>query len=195
MEAVERLRKHTQQCGPRSHVGGMDVQRLVAASARVRSVGVGVRTLLRDRNLLLVISSGMISQLGDWALLLAPPLFVYARTRSISSTGALVAVQLLPRLVGSPLAGVLADRWNRRLTLVGADAFRAAVVLVLAVAPAGGPIWLVSAVALLEASASQLFVAADAALLPTIVRRENLLRANSLLSVGTSTIRSEERRV
>jgi predicted MFS family arabinose efflux permease len=148
-----------------------------------------MRTLLRDRNLVLLLGSGMVSQLGDWALLLGLPLFVYSRTHSIPSTGALVAVDLLPRLIVSPIAGVLADRWNRKLTLIGADVFRAAVVLVLLVAAAGGPIWLVYAVALLEASASQLFVAADSAVLPTIVRKENLLRANSLLSVGNSTIR------
>lgn len=148
-----------------------------------------MRALLRDRNLVLVLGSGMISQLGDWALLLALPLFVYARTRSIPSTGALVAAQLLPRLIGSPVAGVLADRWDRKRTLVGADVFRACAVLVLALSSAGGPLWVVYAVALLEASASQLFVAADTALLPNIVRKENLLRANSLLTVGTSTIR------
>jgi len=131
----------------------------------------------------------MVSQLGDWALLLALPLFVYSRTHSITSTGALVTVQLLPRLVFSPIAGVLADRWNRKLTLIGADVFRAGLLLLLVAMAAGAPLGLVYAVALLEASASQLFVAADGALLPVIVRRENLLRANSLLSVGTSTIR------
>jgi Condensation domain/Major Facilitator Superfamily len=147
-----------------------------------------MRALLRDRNLLLLLGSGMISQLGDWTLLLALPLFVYARTHSISSTGALVAAQLVPRLIVSPVAGVLADRWNRVSTLAGADLFRAGVLLILLVTAVGGPIWLVYAVALLEASASQLFVAADGALLPTIVRRENLLRANSLLSLGNSAV-------
>jgi len=147
-----------------------------------------MRALIRDRNLLLLVGSGMVSQLGDWTLLLALPLFVYARTHSISATGALVTAQLLPRLVVSPVAGVLADRWNRIATLAGADLFRAGVLLVLLVTSAGGPIWLVYAVALLEASASQLFVAADGALLPTIVRRENLLQANSLLSLGSSAV-------
>src|SRR5437660_2778117 len=131
----------------------------------------------------------MVSQLGDWALLLALPLFVYSRTHSITSTGALVTVQLLTRLVFSPIAGVLAERWNRKLTLIGADVFRAGLLLLLVAMAAGAPLGLVYAVALLEASASQLFVAADGALLPVIVRRENLLRANSLFSVGTSTIR------
>src|SRR5437879_12359298 len=119
-----------------------------------------MRALLRDRNLLLVLSAGMISQLGDWALVLGLPLFVYGRTHSIALSGALVTVDLLPRLIGSPIAGVLADRWDRKLTLIGADVFRAGVLLALVITATGGPIWLVFVVAVLEAAASQLFVAA-----------------------------------
>ncbi len=144
---------------------------------------------MRDRNLALVLASNVISLLGDWALLLALPFFVYMQTRSVLSTGALVAAELLPRLLFSPIAGVLADRWDRRLTLIGADVFRAGLLLALLVTAAGGPIWVAYAVALLEASAAQLFLAAEGALLPAVVRRENLLRANSLLSVGTSVVR------
>jgi len=148
-----------------------------------------MRALLRDRNLLLVLGAGMISQLGDWALVLGLPLFVYGRTHSIALSGALVTVDLLPRLFAGPIAGVLADRWNRKFALIGADLFRAGVLLALLITAAGGPIWLVYVVAVLEGSASQLFVAAEGALLPNIVRGENLLRANSLMSVGNSTIR------
>lgn len=129
------------------------------------------------------------SQLGDWALLLALPFYVYGRTHSILSTGALVAAELVPRLLVSPLAGVLADRWNRKLALFGADAFRAGLLLVLLVPAAGGPLWLVYAVALLESAAAQLFVASEGALLPSIVSGERLLVANSALSVATSAVR------
>lgn len=143
----------------------------------------------RERNLALFLSGGVVSMLGDWALLLALPFFVYGRTHSIVSTGGLVAAELLPRMLISPLAGVLADRWNRRLSLVGSDAFRAGLLLVLLVPAAGGPLWLVYAVALLESSSAQLFVAAEGALLPAIVSRERLMVANSALSVATSAVR------
>jgi MFS family permease len=147
------------------------------------------RAVSRERNLALFLSGGVVSMLGDWALLLALPFFVYGRTHSIVSTGGLVAAELLPRLLVSPLAGVLADRWNRRLSLVGSDAFRAGLLLVLLVPAAGGPLWLVYAVALLESSAAQLFVAAEGALLPAIVSGERLMVANSALSVSTSAVR------
>jgi predicted MFS family arabinose efflux permease len=147
------------------------------------------RALAAERNLALFLGGSVVSLLGDWALLLALPFFVYGRTHSVLSTGGLVAAELLPRLLISPLAGVLADRWNRKLALFGADAFRAGLLLVLLVPAAGGPIWLVYAVAVLESTAAQLFVAAEGALLPGIVSSERLMVANSALSVATSAVR------
>jgi predicted MFS family arabinose efflux permease len=148
-----------------------------------------VRALLRDRNLVLFAGSGIVSLLGDWALLLALPFFAYGQTHSVLSTGGIVAAQLLPRLVVSPLAGVLVDRWDRRLTLVGTNLFRAGLMLLVLVPAAGGPLWIVYAVALLEASAAQLFVPAEGALLPAIVAPERLLAANSILSTATAVVR------
>lgn len=148
-----------------------------------------MRVLFRDRNLALFMGSTTVSLLGDWALLLALPFFVYGRTHSILSTGGLVVAELLPRLIVSPIAGVLADRWNRKLSLIGADVFRAVLLLSLLVTAAGGPIWIVYAVAVLESSAGQLFTAAQGALLPSIVRRDELLTANSLVSMSTSAVR------
>jgi predicted MFS family arabinose efflux permease len=159
---------------------------LVDANTAVKRVAAAVS---RERNLALFLSGSVVSQLGDWALLLALPFFVYGRTHSIVSTGGLVAAELVPRLLVSPLAGVLADRWNRRLSLVGSDAFRAGLLLVLLVPAAGGPLWLVYVVALLESSAAQLFVAAEGALLPAIVPSERLMVANSALSVAASAVR------
>jgi MFS family permease len=150
-------------------------------------VNVGV---LKERNLLLLLSAGFVSLLGDWALLLALPFYVYQRTGSALSTGGLVAAQLVPRLVLSSPAGVLADRWDRRVTMIGADVFRAVLLLGILVPAAGGPIWLVYLVAVLQASAGQLFTAAEGAVLPNLLSsREDVLAANSVLTTGTAIVR------
>lgn len=142
-----------------------------------------MRRILGQPNLLLLLGGSVVSSLGDWALALALPYFVFDRTGSILSTGGLVAAELLPRLLFSSLAGVLADRWNRRLTMIGSDLFRAALVPVLLLVATGGPLWLVYAVAMLEACAAQLFVPASGALLPSVVRsRDDLYAANSALT-------------
>lgn len=149
-----------------------------------------MRVLLKERRFLLFFGASSISLLGDWALILALPYYVYVRTGSILSTGGLVAAELLPRLLFSSVAGVLADRGNRRTTMVAVDLFRAGLVLLILFPAAGAGIWLVYVVAILEATAAQLFVAAEGAMLPTIVAREDeLMAANSLLSTGTSLTR------
>jgi predicted MFS family arabinose efflux permease len=142
-----------------------------------------MRRLLTQPNFLLLVSGSIVSSLGDWALGLALPFFVYDHTGSIAATGGLVAAELVPRLLLGSIGGVLADRWSRRLTMIGSDLFRAALLPALLLVLAGGPIWIVYAVALLEACAAQLFVPASGALLPSLVRRrEDLYAANSALT-------------
>jgi predicted MFS family arabinose efflux permease len=141
--------------------------------------------LIRERDFVLFLTSSTVSQLGDWALLLALPFYVYQRTGSVVSTGALVAVELLPRLLLSSAAGVLVDRWDRRSIMIGADLFRALLLLAILLPAAGAPLWIVYVVAVLEVSAAQLFLPAEGALLPSIVRHEgSLLAANSALSTS-----------
>jgi predicted MFS family arabinose efflux permease len=140
--------------------------------------------------MLLYLTGSFVSLLGDWALLLALPFYVYAKTGSILSTGGLVAAELVPRLVLSSLAGVLADRWDRRVTMIGVDLFRTVLMLGLLVPAAGGPVWIVYVVAVAQASSAQLFLSAQGAMLPTIVsRKEHVLAANSLVTTGTSIVR------
>jgi MFS family permease len=140
---------------------------------------------LRQRNFLLFFGSATVSLLGDWALVLALPLYVYEQTGSIAWTGGLVVAELLPRLLLSSAAGVLVDRWDRRITMISTDLFRACVLLAILLPLAGAPIWIVYVVAVLQACASQLFLPAYGALLPRVVSDErDLLAANSLLQAG-----------
>lgn len=146
-----------------------------------------MRLLVKERSFLLFFTASLISMLGDWALVLALPYYVYGRTGSVLSTGGLVIAELLPRLVFSSVAGVLADRWNRRMTVVGVDLFRAGLVLLILLTAAGRGIWFIYLVAVVESAAAQLFNAASGAMLPGIVsRKDNLLAANSLISTGAS---------
>ena len=120
------------------------------------------------------------SQTGDWLLLVAVPFFVYRLTGSAISTGAVFAAELLPRLVFAPVAGVLADRWDRQTVMVATDIGRAAVVCGL-FAVTVDRIWVVYLVTLAESTLSQLFIPARAAILPVLVRdQEELLPANGL---------------
>lgn len=87
-----------------------------------------VRDVLRIRpfrRLWLVLG---ISSLGDWMGLLATSTFVASQVSGSVAKGlafgGVIAVRLLPALVLGPLAGVIADRFDRRRTLVLCDLAR-----------------------------------------------------------------------
>jgi dTMP kinase len=77
------------------------------------------------RRLWLVLS---FSSLGDWLGLLATSTLASNQFTNPAAKGAafglVIAIRLLPALVLGPLAGVIADRWNRRYTMVVADLIR-----------------------------------------------------------------------
>jgi dTMP kinase len=69
-----------------------------------------------------------LSSLGDWLGLLATSLFARSLFEGSAAQGAafggVIVVRLLPALVLFPFAGVLADRFDRRLTMVVCDLLR-----------------------------------------------------------------------
>ena len=69
-----------------------------------------------------------LSSLGDWLGLLATSTFAAQQVSGSAAKGAafggVIAVRMLPALVMGPVAGVVADRWDRRYTMVVCDVAR-----------------------------------------------------------------------
>jgi MFS family permease len=141
-------------------------------------------SVLRRRDFSLLWLGGILSVAGDFFLFVALPFFVYERTGSALATGAMFAAQTLPRLLLGSVAGVFADRWDRKRTMVFSDLSRALVLLPLLVVAAGGPLGLVYAVAFVEAAVSMFFLPARNAIVPSLVPEEDLTAANSLNSLA-----------
>ena len=96
--------------------------------------------------------------------------------------GLTFAATAVPSVILGPWAGALADRWDRRRTMIVADLIRAALVLTVPLA-ININIVLVYGVAFAVASVSLLFRPSKDALVPQIVDREDLVAANSATSV------------
>jgi MFS family permease len=144
--------------------------------------------VLRHRNFTLLWAGGLISQIGDWALFIALPMYVYRLTGSTLATSGTFLSEILPSLALSAIAGVYADRWNRRTTIIVVNLLLALALLPLLAVHAGS-IWIVYAVAFGQAVISQFLFPAWNALLPELVPPEDLVAANSLRSINASTAR------
>jgi predicted MFS family arabinose efflux permease len=125
------------------------------------------------------------SQLGDWLLRIALPLYVFARTGSVLSTGLTFLASTLPAIVLAPIAGTLVDRWRVRRTMIGADLGRAVILVALLFEPGRDSVWIIYLCAAAQACLSQFFAPARNALLPTLVAHGDLLRANAAVSFGS----------
>jgi MFS family permease len=127
-------------------------------------------------------SSGL-SNLADGTFKVALPLVAVHTTREPTLIAGLVFALTLPWLVFALPAGALTDRFDRRRTMLWANATRAALVAVLAVAMASGwaSIWLLYAVAFAAGVAETLYDTSAQSLLPQLVDRDRLPRANARL--------------
>ena len=145
--------------------------------------------LLRRRDFGLLWAGGLISETGDWFLLVGLPVWVLQVTGSSLVTATVFLVGLLPGLVVGPLAGVLVDRWDRRRTLVAVSLAQAAFLLPLLAVDGRDRLWIVYLVMAVEASLAQLNDPARNALVPSLVARADLVGANALIGLNGNLAR------
>ncbi|MEV4171139.1 MFS transporter [Nonomuraea sp. NPDC049709] len=127
-----------------------------------------------------------ITQLGTQVTVVALPLTaVLTLQAGAFQLGVLSAVQMAAFLVIGLPAGVWVDRWRRRPILVGADLVRGAALLTVPVAAWLGVLTMphLYAVALVLGVGTVFFDVAQMSLLPVIVPKERLERANGRLEV------------
>ena len=138
------------------------------------------RALLRNRDLVLLLTAGLISQTGDWMLATGIAFEIYALTGStLASAAALFATQAPQVLFGS-VAGVLVDRWDRRRVMVTTNVLLSISLLPLLLVRDASQVWIIVVVVAVSSCLTPFFVAADVSLLPTLVAEEHLITANAL---------------
>lgn len=116
------------------------------------------------------------SSLGDWLGVVALVVLASDIGGSIG-VGAVMTARVLPGFFVGPIAGVLADRFDRKKTMVISDLMRAAIIFSLPFVP--NLLYLLIASAMLE-SLTLVWGPAKDASLPHFVKPEELTHANSL---------------
>jgi predicted MFS family arabinose efflux permease len=145
---------------------------------------------LRIRDFRLLWTGQLLSSLGSWLLLIAVPYRVYELTGSPVATGFAFTAGSVPGMTIAPLAGVAADRWNRRRTMLAVTLGQAACVAPLGFVHRAGQVGIVYAALMAESVLGQFYQPAEQALVPGMVGRgDELISANTLMSVNRAVTR------
>lgn len=159
----------------------------------MESSSVGIREVLAIPDFRRLWTALSLSSLGDWLGLLAQSSLAASLAgggyadRSYAVAGVFV-VRLIPAVVFGPIAGVVADRLDRRWTMVVGDAARC--LLFVSIPLAGTLWWLFTATFLIEVAA-MFWIPAKEATVPNLVPRRLLEPANQvslLTAYGTAPI-------
>ena len=132
-------------------------------------------SLRRNRDFVLLESGELLSAIGTQMSAIAYPLLVLAFTGSPSKAGIVTFARFVPLALFGLLAGVAADRWNRKRVMLTADVVQALAISVLVAAIAADQLTvaLVAAVAFVEGTGAAFFgIAATGALRAVVPRRQ-----------------------
>ncbi len=121
-----------------------------------------------------------VSGIGDWLYLIAILVIIYAESSSPLLLGIVGAARILPYVLLSVPAGMVADRFDRRMVLLVTDIARGVLMLALVAAVMlDASVLVIVAISILAACFSTFFGPAIAALLPSLVDERDLGPANS----------------
>jgi len=128
----------------------------------------------------------IVSMLGSGLSGFGLGVWIYLQTGSATQFAMIALFMALPNLLVGPLGGILADRFDRRKLLAVADCGQAGGVLVLAVLLFAGHlhVWHIYVTTVTGAIFNCFRWPAFNALLPSIVPKQELMRANGLVSAG-----------
>ena len=146
------------------------------------------RAVLTNRSLRRVQLSWAASITGYWAFIIALAVYAYHQGGA-GAVGLVGVIRVVPALVAAPFAGVLGDRYRRELLFMLLEFVRTAfMAAAAAVLFAGGPTWIVYALAGGVALAASTVRPMQSALLPQLAKTpEELTAANLVLTTIESS--------
>jgi len=167
------------------HKDGADRGKLGGGAARRQHAREpGVLSIKPFRRLWIALS---LSSLGDWLSLvaltaLAPSLASGGALAKSSAVGGVLLATLLPALLFGPLAGAVADRMDRRVTMIVGDLIRGLLFVSIPLFP--NLTWIYVA-KFLAGITTQFWSPATSASVPNLVPKDKLERANQLSLLTT----------
>ncbi len=147
--------------------------------------GSGFRYVLANRDFCLIWFAQVAAQLADKFLMFSLIILAYRLSGGSTPVAVTLLAYTVPAVVIAPLAGVIADRYDRKLIMVGTNFMRAGLIALIPLASMvpglrGDYVHLL-VITFAFAAVGQLFSPAEAATIPGVVSREALITANSMV--------------
>lgn len=143
--------------------------------------GTAIGNVLRNRPFLLLWLSQLATQVGANMVLYGLTVVVLKATNLSSAVSALFLTFLVPAVLLSAVAGVYVDRLDRRWVLVVTNVLRAAILV--AIWAAGSDLTFILLLNVALSTVTVFFAPAEAAMIPFLVPRGQLVNANGLFTL------------
>jgi MFS family permease len=144
--------------------------------------------LLRRPSFRRVWLSQVVSLLGDWMSYIAVSLLSLREGGGVVALAIVMVGHTLPNALFAPVAGVLADRLDRRRLLLLANIAQGVLTLAMAAAAALGSVGIVQVLVFVRASVAALLFPVQSAVLRHVVAEDELLEANAITSATWSVM-------
>ena len=140
------------------------------------------RLLRENRTFRILWLSQVISNAGDWFSTIAVLGLTLALTGSGLALSIVTICQMLPPFLTAPLAGVVAERYNRKRVMIVTDILRAGAALGFLLVDSADEVWMLYLFMAILSGLGPFFDVTRTASLPSIVQGKSLLAANALTS-------------
>jgi len=133
--------------------------------------------LIHNRSLMIIGASESVSNIGNWITMMAVfAMLVFRGDGGVAQSSGVFLAGLIPTLLVSPFAGWLLDRFDRKWLMISSELFSGLIILGLVFT---SNIFLIYAILALQAVSISIMSPARQAVVPDLVPREELTRANA----------------
>ncbi|ASS76548.1 MFS transporter [Tumebacillus algifaecis] len=138
------------------------------------------------RHLYQLTAGKTISDIGNNFDMVALNMFVYLLTDSALYMGLFMSIRLIGAFVAGFYAGILADRMNRKHLMIISDIGRSLALVLIVLTPSDYQFYMLLPVTFVMGCLSTLFGVSLQSSIPSIVGKENIIKANAVLTAWGS---------
>ncbi|MED4129458.1 MFS transporter [Shouchella miscanthi] len=146
---------------------------------------------MKNKNFISLFTGQTISNTGEQVYLIALPLIIYELTRSTLTMGTVSAIIAIPQLIFGLFIGVLIDKTNKKKIMVISVLIQFILMTLLAILSSFDSLTtnVIYIITFLYSLLSLIFLSTYRSIIPEIVNRKELLKANSYIQSSLSLVR------